>query len=177
MLYMSKQNQTTVSNKIVVVYYSLTGNAEYVADLIAKNINADVIRLMPKKEMPNKGFKKYYWGGKSAVMKETPELNDCNEVDSYDYIIIGTPVWAGTFTPPIRTFIKENKDILKNKKIAIFITYSGMGALKTIDKIKNYLGKEDIYTQLTLIDPNDKKNSDNDIKIKEFCEKVLKENN
>ena len=60
----------------VVVYYSMSGNVDYVAKMIAKKIRADLIRLIPKKEYPSKGFQKFYWGGKSAIMGDMPELEN-----------------------------------------------------------------------------------------------------
>ena len=86
----------------------------------------------------------------------------------YDRIIFGTPVWASTFVPPIRTFINDNPDV-KDKKIAVFICFSGGGADKTIDKMKKYIGVEKFEAELILIDPKDKLKEDDEIKIEEFC--------
>ncbi|ETP71201.1 hypothetical protein UYO_2851 [Lachnospiraceae bacterium JC7] len=48
-----------------------------------------------------------------AHMAEKPELEAYDlDVSAYDEIIFGFPVWAGTFTPPLRTFILENKENL-----------------------------------------------------------------
>ena len=105
-----------------IVYYSMSGNTEYVSDYIAGKVDADLIRIIPQKEYPNSGFKKFFWGGKSAVMGETPALEPYEfDGDKYDHIIFGTPVWASCFVPPIRTFIKENKEKLVGKKISVFV--------------------------------------------------------
>ena len=102
--------------KIAIVFYSLLGNTKYAALKIADKLNADLVEIIPEKEYPNSGLKKFYYGGKSAVMGEIPPLKKYDfNIDNYDYIILGTPVWAGTFTPPIRTFINENKENLKSK--------------------------------------------------------------
>ena len=99
--------------KTIIVYYSLEGNTEYVANVIAGKLSADVLKLVPKKAYSDKGFSKFFWGGKSAVMAETPELEPYTlDLSEYDQVVIGFPVWAGTFTPPIRTFVKENKAAL-----------------------------------------------------------------
>ena len=50
--------------KVAIVYYSMSGNTDYVAKHISKNIEADLIRIVPKKEYPNSGLKKFFWGGK-----------------------------------------------------------------------------------------------------------------
>ncbi|MBQ2161110.1 MAG: flavodoxin family protein [Firmicutes bacterium] len=58
--------------KTAIVYYSLSGNCEYAAKKAASILGADLIRLEPVKDYPDSGFKKYFWGGKSAVMAEKP---------------------------------------------------------------------------------------------------------
>lgn len=159
--------------KKAIVYYSMSGNTEYVAKYISSKIDADLIKLVPQKEYPNKGFKKFIWGGKSAIMGDTPKL-ESYEFDSnkYDCIIFGTPVWASSFTPPLRTFIKENKEKIKNKKFAVFACYMGSGAEKTIEKLKKCLEIEKFEAELILIDPKDKKEDEKDLKIAEFCSKI-----
>ena len=159
--------------KKAVVYYSMLGNTDYVANLISEKCDADLIKLIPKKEYPNKGLRKYLWGGKSALMGDTPELEDYSfDSDNYDYIIFGSPVWAAQFTPPIRTFIKDNKERLKDKKIAAFACFSGSGADNALNKLKEFLEIEQFDAEITLIDPKDKKNEEKDKKIEEFCEKL-----
>ncbi len=157
--------------KKAIVYYSLTGNTDYVAKKISKKINADLIRLEVEKSYPDSGFKKYFWCGKSAVMKDTPKLKKYDFKD-YDLIIFGTPVWASNFTPPLRTFINENKDRLKNKKFAVFICFSGGGADKAIEKLKKELEINEFVCELILIDPKDKADLKNDEKIDSFVKKI-----
>ena len=159
--------------KVAIIYYSMSGNVEYVAKKIAERVDADLIRIVPKKEYPNKGFKKFFWGGKSAVMGETPELEDYSFDETlYDYIIFGSPVWAARFTPPIRTFIKDNKDKLKDKKIAAFACYSGSGADKAIEQLKAYIGIDKFDAELKLIDPKDRHSDEKDKQIEEFSNKI-----
>ena len=156
--------------KKLIVYYSMTENTDYVAKAISKKLDADLLRLYPKKEYPNKGFKKFFWGGKSALMGEEPSLENYKfDENKYDTIIIGSPVWASMIAPPIKTFLIENKDKLNNKTIAAFLCYSGMGANKAMNKLKKISQKE-LKAELMLIDPKEKQNNENEIKINEFCE-------
>ena len=53
-----------------VVYYSMSGNTAYAAKKIAAELGADLIEIKPEKQYPDKGFRKFFWGGKSAVMAE-----------------------------------------------------------------------------------------------------------
>lgn len=163
--------------KTAVVYYTMSGNTKYVADKIADGIKTsgevDVIRIKPKKAYPDKGAKKFFWGGKSAVMGETPALQPYEfNIEAYDRIIFGTPVWASTFVPPLRTFIHENPNV-KDKKIAIFICFSGGGADKAIDKMKKYIGIGRFEAELILTDPKENVKVEDDEKIAGFCSRLM----
>ena len=159
--------------KTAIVYYSMSGNTKYVAEKIADGIKSsgevDIIRIEPVKAYPDKGAKKFFWGGKSAVMGETPALQPYKfDIEKYDRIIFGTPVWASTFVPPLRTFINDNPDV-KGKKLAVFTCFSGGGADKAIDKMRTYIGVEKFEAELILIDPKDNIKVEDDEKIAEFC--------
>ena len=65
--------------KNLVIFYSLEGNTKLIASTIARAINADVLELKTKKKYSDKGFKKYFWGGKSVIFKEKPELLEVNK--------------------------------------------------------------------------------------------------
>ena len=163
--------------KTAIVYYSMSGNTEYVAEKIAEGIKpscqVDVIRITPEKAYPDKGAKKFLWGGKSAVMGDTPKLLPYEfDAKNYDRIIIGTPVWASTFAPPIRTFLGENLTVAQ-KKVSVFTCFSGGGAEKAIEKIKKFIGVESLEAQLILVDPKDNKKREDDEKIKEFLKAFL----
>lgn len=161
--------------KTAIIYYSMSGNTKYAADKIAEKIETDIIRIEPAKAYPDKGAKKFIWGGKSAVMGEKPALQPYEfSAEKYDNIILGTPVWAGNFAPPIRTFIKENPKI-HGKKISVFICYSGGGADKAIEKMKKYIGIDKFEDELVLVDPKDNLKVEDDEKISVFCQRFKKD--
>ena len=158
---------------IAIVYYSMSGNTEYVAKHIAERLGADLIKIEPKKDYPDKGFIKFFWGGKCAVMGEKPKLEEYEfDASKYDLVIFGSPVWASRFSPPIRSFVNENKEKLIGKNIAAFACYAGSGAEKALERLKEYIGVENFNASLCLIDPKDKKSEEKDKKIDEFCEKI-----
>ncbi|MGX8773915.1 MAG: flavodoxin family protein [Bacillota bacterium] len=159
--------------KTLIVYFSLEGNTDYAAKRIAGKTGADTLRLVPKKAYRDKGFAKFVWGGKSAVMAEAPKLEDC-EVDlaAYDRIVFGFPVWASNFTPPLRTFIKEHKAELEGKALAAFACQSGNGAPKALGKLKDALGIDSFDAEAVFIDPLQKQSEGTDAEIDAFGEEL-----
>jgi flavodoxin len=159
-----------------IVYYSMLGNCEMIAEKMALKLGADVIRIEPDKAYPDKGAKKFLWGGKSAVMGEQPVLKPYEfDADKYDSIIIGFPIWASRPAPPIWTFVNDQKSKLSGKKIAVFACQSGNGAEKAFDRVKKMIGIETFAGEMIFIDPKTRVNADNDKKIALFCEKIKKE--
>jgi flavodoxin len=142
--------------KVLVVYYSFEGNTRFIAETIAHEIGAEFLVLKPKKEIQTHGFMKYFWGGKQATMKETPELLPLKKNPSdYDFIFIGTPVWAFTFAPPLRSFFSTQK--LKGKKVALFCCHGGnMG--KTLEQMKEQVMGNTVVGEIDFREPlkNDK---------------------
>ena len=154
----------------LVVYYSMSGNTDDTARKIAALRGADLLRIFPVKAYPDRGFRKFLWGGKSAVMAEKPKLESYSfRGDDYDRVIIGTPVWASTFAPPVRTFLTENLEVLRTKDIAVFACQSGNGADKAFSKMKELLGRDSFDAELVLTDPLDRPDEANGGKISQFC--------
>lgn len=111
--------------RTLIIYYSFEGHTERVADILAQKLNAERLRITPQKEITTHGFMKYVWGGKQATMKKAPELMPYTfRADKYETIIIGTPVWAFTMTPPVRSFLQKEK--ISKKRIALFCTHRGV---------------------------------------------------
>jgi len=137
--------------KTLIVYYSLTGNVKFIAENMAKTIGADLLELKPKDKIDSKGFMKFLWGGKQVFMKETPALEVLNKnPDDYDVIIIGTPVWAWSYTPAFRSFFKENK--IENKKIAFFCCHGG-GKGHVFEKLKEALPNNQFIGEIDFLEP------------------------
>lgn len=161
--------------KSIVVYYSLEGNTKYVGDKIAEIMDADLLRLEPVKPFPTGKISKFFWGGRSAVFGQKPKLKPYEfNKDNYDIIIIGTPVWAGRFTPPIKTFISEND--LSEKDIGAYVCNAGGSTEKCFRGLKKDLGVSNILGTLCLIEPGKNQSRDNIRKIEEFCKILLEKN-
>ena len=156
--------------KTVIVYYSMSGNTAYTAEKIARELYADMIEIKPKTQYPSKGIRKFLFGGKSALMAETPELEPYDfEPGKYDTVILGFPVWAGSVTPPVRTFVRDNLSALKGKRVAAFACQSGAGAPKAFKKLSDCLGGERLAATLVLTDPKTRPRDENGASIEGFC--------
>lgn len=157
--------------KAAVVYFSLEGNTKYVAEKIAKELEADLIALIPKRKYPTGKLSKYIWGGKSARSKESPALVPYQfDSKDYDLIVLGTPMWAGTFAPPLRTFLRKNKMI--DKKVALYASCSGSSTKKCFKELEKEIPDSIVLSRLGLINPLKKSKPQNDQKILEFCSKL-----
>jgi flavodoxin len=128
--------------KSLVIYYSLDGNTKLLSETIASKIGAETIAIKPKNDIKSKGFMKYFWGGRQVIMKEEPELESLDkDLNSYDLIIIGTPVWAGTYVPAIRSFLSTKP--LAGKRVACFCSHGG-GPGKTLANLESSLSDSQI---------------------------------
>ncbi|MBU4217277.1 NAD(P)H-dependent oxidoreductase [Candidatus Parcubacteria bacterium] len=158
--------------KTLVIYYSLTNNAKFIAEEIANAIGADILVLRTKKEiLKPTGFMKYFWGGRQVMMKEMPELLPLEKNPSdYDLIIIGTPVWAWTFTPPLRTFFATAK--IQNKKVAIFCTHGG-GMRNTLEDMKKELAGNEIVGKIDFKEPLKYDKEESGRKVREWAKNLL----
>ena len=159
--------------KTAVVYYSMSGNTAETAKKIADTAGADLVEIRPVKAYPDKGIRKFLWGGKSAVMAETPALQPYDfRAEDYDRIIIGFPVWASNMAPPVRTFVKENGASLQGRRIAAFACQSGNGAEKAFRKLAECLGRENLDATLILIDPKDRPKAENERRLQDFLRRL-----
>lgn len=156
--------------KTAIVYYSMSGNSAYAAKLVADLLGADLIAIEPVEAFPDKGLKKFLVGGRSALRKEEPQLKPyAFNGEAYDRIIFGSPVWASSVTPPIRSFIRENRQAIAGKRFAAFACCSGSGGEKMLSSLQDMLGSE-LEARMVLIDPKSRPSAENEEKIRAFCE-------
>lgn len=128
--------------KALVVYYSLDGNTKYLAESIAREIEADLLRVKPINDLDATSFLKYIKGLLYMVIGYKPSLEPLEKnPEAYDILFIGTPVWWGRAVPAINALLDTYP--LKNKKIALFCCCEG-GPNKTLPKLTEKLFSSDI---------------------------------
>jgi len=120
--------------KILVVYYSWSGKTELVANSISKVLNADLKKIEEVKK--RRRFFIYISGGYSAIKGKCSRIKPLNfNLNSYDLIFLGTPVWASRPTPAINTFI--SKANLAHKKVVLFVVMDSSGSENAIKIMRN----------------------------------------
>ena len=117
-------------SKILVSYFSASGVTKRKAEKLAKEIGGDLYEIIPKKIYTDDDLN---WTNdhsrSSDEIKDKsfrPEIEDINiDIDDYDIIYVGFPIWWGIAPNVVRTFME--KVDLSNKKIITFCTSGGSG--------------------------------------------------
>jgi len=151
--------------KSLVVYYSRTGNARFVAETIAAEIGADIEEVIDLKK--RSGAFGFLSGGFAARRgKETEIAPTKKSPAGYDLVIVGTPVWAGRPTPAIRTYLKKND--LSGKKVAVFFAQGGKKP-QAIEQTKALMPKSNCIGAFSIANPLDNK-EESEKQIAAWCQ-------
>lgn len=122
--------------KTLIVYYSYTNNTEKVAKKIAELKKYDILKLEPLVDYSTDYQKVVDEEEAKMDSEEIVELKPINiDLNQYDRIILGTPVWWYTMAPVVRSFLSGNN--LNGKKVIAFITNGGWIG-HTVKDIKKY---------------------------------------
>ncbi len=128
--------------KAIIVYYSYEGTTKRIAEAMADALGADSLEIKPVGEMRAKGLGKYLQGGYEIMKKKAPKLMSMDKnIDDYDIVFLGTPVWASTYTPPIKTLLEGG--YINDKEVAFFFCHNG-GPGKALQKAKEAIDKNNI---------------------------------
>ena len=122
--------------KVLVVYFSETGNTQKLAKLISDEVGGDFRRIETVKSYPT-GEALFDYTKNERDNDERPELKDLDiNIDDYDVIFVGYPIWWYTLPMPIYTFF-DNYDF-SGKVIVPFNTHEGSGDGGTYSTIKGW---------------------------------------
>ena len=119
--------------KILVAYYSLSGNTARVARDIAARVGADIESIQDPGH--GVGFFGYLKDSLDALRNIPAKIGPLakNPAD-YALTIVGTPVWAGHLTPAVRSYLQQTQGRLG--KVAFFVTSGNTGVAKIVPSIE-----------------------------------------
>ena len=92
--------------KVLVVYFSHSGNTRAVAERIAAATGADLFEIVPQKPYPAEYRAVVDQARREIAADYRPALKtDLPDAGRYDVIYIGSPCWWSTVAPPVATFL------------------------------------------------------------------------
>ena len=112
--------------KILIAYYSHSGNTKAAAEKIKSLTDGDLFELKPVNDYP----------------QDYNTVVNLGNTAEYDVVFIGTPVWWYTMASPVKTFLSANN--FEGKIVAPFCTHGGGGASSTYTDIKNLAQGADV---------------------------------
>jgi flavodoxin len=134
--------------KTLVAYYSRTGVTRKAAEDIARWLGADIEEIIDAK--PRGGVIGWLGAGKDASLKRLAEIAPVGrDPAAYELVVVGTPVWAFTMAPAVRTYITRYGQALK--RVAFFCTMGGSGDKRTFRHMAGLTGSAPLAT-LALIE-------------------------
>jgi len=125
--------QESSMGKILILYYSRTGNTKMCCEALQKELGADMIEI---KDLKNRsGGWGFFTGAAGSMFNVHTNIDPLNpDLSPYKNIIIASPIWTGTLSTAIRTLIDENR--FDNKKVVMFTTTNAAEKEKYIEKSK-----------------------------------------
>lgn len=131
-----KKGTTTLdSDKVLVVYFSQSGNTQKLAKLISDRVGGDFVRIETIQTYPTEYNELADFAKKERDNNIKPKLKDLGiNIDDYDTIFIGYPIWWYQMPMPMYTFF-DTYDF-SGKTIVPFNTHEGSGDGGTYEDIK-----------------------------------------
>lgn len=108
--------------RILVVYYSYGGTTRTVAEALAKTLGADIAEVRCSRY--GRGTMSFLSACYDSLMARLPAIDaPPANVQNYDLVIVGSPIWAGHAATPIRKYLSERPG--QFKRLALFLTCGG----------------------------------------------------
>ena len=125
--------------KKLVAYFSASGTTRKIAEIIAQVAEADLYEIMPKQPYSKADLNWMDKKSRSSVemsdKKFRPEISNSDaQVEKYDEIILGFPIWWYVAPTIINTFLEKYD--FSGKKIVLFATSGGSGFGNTVSELK-----------------------------------------
>ncbi|MBQ3746499.1 MAG: NAD(P)H-dependent oxidoreductase [Kiritimatiellae bacterium] len=114
--------------KIAVVYFSQSkvGNTATIAKWIAKHTDGELVPIEAAEPYPDAYDDTLKAAQRDMENGGTRAIKHVKPLDVYDIVFIGSPIWYGTYAPPVAEFFKTHN--FAGKTVAPFCTHGGGGA-------------------------------------------------
>lgn len=139
-------NNISTDSKALVLYFSATGTTEKVAKTLASATGGELVEIVPKEKYTSADLK--YSNDDCRANKEQrdssarPTIENEINIEGYDIIYIGYPIWWGTNPRIIETLLdKYNFD---GKNVVLFATSGGSGISQSERDLKKYNSKMNV---------------------------------
>lgn len=149
--------------RVLVVFYSDTGNTRRAAERIATAMAADQESLVaPDLGGGLIGFIKRVW----LALKGRPARLDPvrHDPDDYDLVVVAGPIWASRVSAPIRTYLQQFAPALP--AAAFLTTMTADEPAAAFAEMGRILGHGPIAT--TAISEADRQNGHDEAKLRDF---------
>ena len=125
--------------KTLIIYYSRGGTTKRIAEELAKKLGSDVDPITEPRGRG--GLLGYLRSGFEASRRKQPSINPPGKNPSqYDLVVVGTPVWAGNVSSPVRSYLSQHGEEIK--AAAFFCTMGGSNPGKTFPEMEACSGKK-----------------------------------
>lgn len=131
--------------EVLVVYFSRTGTTRRAAEAIASVLGGDIEPLLEPRS--RRGLLGYLRSGYESLRgKQGTLLPLEHDPAAYERVVIGTPVWNGSVSTPVRTFVLENRGRLP--RLAFFATEGSSGGERALQQLEQLAGRSPEATLL-----------------------------
>jgi flavodoxin len=146
--------------KVLVVYYSKSGNNAYLAQKIAKSIKADIEKITPV-------INAFPVVMLLSMLKAGTGIRKIRkDITQYDKVIVCGPIWAGFLCSALLDFIKKYKPVIKQMYFATSCGSdetqkdSKFGYERVFKQVKDAAGEKCVHCEafpVTYVLPEDKR--------------------
>lgn len=155
--------------KVLVTYFSHSGNTKVVAEKINSILNGDLFEIKTLDTYPVKYNLVVDQAKKEFLAQYRPKLqNHVENLNNYDVIVIGYPMWWYTCPMAIFSFLEEYD--FSGKVILPFCTHEGSALSSSIEDIKKIVPTAIVKEGLAI---RGSKVSESDQLINAWLKKVL----
>lgn len=148
--------------KILVAYFSWSGNTKAVAEEIHKQVGGDIVEIVPATPYSETYSVTVAKAKAEQAANARPAISTkIADFDKYDVIFLGYPNWWGSFPMPVATFVDTYK--LDGKTVAPFFTHGGGGEQRCLSDLQK-LAPNAKFTQDLLLSGSSAKSSQGQIK-------------